>query len=315
MTNLSTLYIGSKDSNPPSSHVHISLWLLRSFPPPNPLPPSLQTVVSTAVTTQLSVSTFQELSCGKVDKHIADYKNRIPTSASSGTKPHSHAISHLSPLLLNSKLGIRTQESPANKHGIGQALGLGLGLGAAVATPVGVLGHQTPSAALECLRAAPLLEDLAEWSHWDLVFRPQFGSLSDFILSSSARGEIFALEISPGKLIKISPGSSIQDFYKAVDSFDATNAAGHLVSLVVTRGNTRDISVQLLASHVLASLQRRLAECEGGEGCEENERAVTGFVFACLTRIPVRICELIANEVSMWGHYFRTLHYYCENYI
>ena len=275
-------------------------------PPPNPLPPSLQTVVSTAVTTQLSVSTFQELGCGKVDKHIADYKNRIPTSASSGTKPHSHAISHLSPLLLNSKLGIRTQESPANKHGVG----LGQGLGAAVATPVGVLGHQTPSAALDCLRATPLLEDLAEWSHWDLVFRPQFGSLSDFILSPAARGEISALEISPGKLIKISPGSSIQDFYKAVDSFDATNAAGHLVSLVVTRGNTRDISVQLLASHVLASLQRRLAECEEGEGREENEGAVARFMFACLTRIPVRICELIANEVSMCGCYFRTLHYY-----
>ena len=261
-------------------------------PPPPPPPPTLS----------LSAD------CGQHSCHHSTLCQHLP-----GARLWPHVISHLSPLLLNSKLGIRTQESPVNKHGVGR--GLGLGLGAAVATPVGVLGHQTPSAALECLRAAPLLEDLAEWSHWDLVFRPQYGPLSDFILGPSTRGEISALEISPGKLIKISPGSSIQDFYKAVDSFDATNAAGHLVSLVVTRGNTRDISVQLLASHVLASLQRRLAECEGGEGCEENEGAVTGFVFACLTRIPVRICELIANEVSMWGHYFRTLHYYCENYI
>lgn len=180
---------------------------------------------------------------------------------------------------------------------------------------VGVLGHQSPAAALDCLRRAPLLEDLGAWSHWDLVYRPQFGQLSDFLLgrfnpggNTAGGGGVSALEISPGKLLKISASSTVQDFYGAVDSFDAVNTSGHLVSLVVARGNARDVSAQLLANHVLASLQRRLAEdggdC-GGDGEEEGSAlegvaggVVSRFVFDCLCRIPVRICELIANEVS-----------------
>ena len=49
------------------------------------------------------------------------------------------------------------------------------------ASKVGMLGHQTKEAAKICLHNCPLLEDLAEWSQWSLVFEPEHGKLKDFI--------------------------------------------------------------------------------------------------------------------------------------
>ena len=46
---------------------------------------------------------------------------------------------------------------------------------------VGILGHQTREQALACLQTCPLLDDLAEWSHWALVFEPELGGLKDFV--------------------------------------------------------------------------------------------------------------------------------------
>jgi hypothetical protein len=47
---------------------------------------------------------------------------------------------------------------------------------------VGILGHQTKDAAKICLHNCPLLENLADWSQWSLVFEPELGKLKDFIL-------------------------------------------------------------------------------------------------------------------------------------
>jgi len=46
---------------------------------------------------------------------------------------------------------------------------------------VGILGHQTRDAAKTCLHNCPLLEDMASWSQWSLVFEPEHGKLKDFI--------------------------------------------------------------------------------------------------------------------------------------
>ena len=44
-----------------------------------------------------------------------------------------------------------------------------------------MLGHQTKEAALACLHNCPIMVDIATWSHWSLVFEPEFGKLKDFI--------------------------------------------------------------------------------------------------------------------------------------
>ena len=46
---------------------------------------------------------------------------------------------------------------------------------------VGLFGPQSLESALACLLSAPLLEDLAEWSHWTMVFEPEHGTLKAFL--------------------------------------------------------------------------------------------------------------------------------------
>ena len=46
---------------------------------------------------------------------------------------------------------------------------------------VGIMGSQTRERAFACLENCPLLEDIAEWAHWDLVFKPELGLLKDFL--------------------------------------------------------------------------------------------------------------------------------------
>ena len=45
----------------------------------------------------------------------------------------------------------------------------------------GVLGHQTKDKAMAALQNCPLLDDLAEWTHWELVFQPELGGLKEFV--------------------------------------------------------------------------------------------------------------------------------------
>lgn len=46
---------------------------------------------------------------------------------------------------------------------------------------VGRLGEMSKEQALSSLLCCPLLEDLSEWSQWELVFKPSHGPLKDFI--------------------------------------------------------------------------------------------------------------------------------------
>lgn len=46
---------------------------------------------------------------------------------------------------------------------------------------VGVLGEMSKAQALASLLSCPLLEDLSEWSQWELIFKPRHGSIKDFI--------------------------------------------------------------------------------------------------------------------------------------
>lgn len=276
----------------------------------------MQEAASAAVTAQLGVDTFLELGCGKMGKMIAEY-DRAPG------KVKGQGIAYLTPILVNTKsrsnpagtqslskrmagqrsgqVGVSGQRSgvPGQRSGQVGMPGQRSGVQGQSSGQVGVLGHQSRREAWKCLRSAPLLTDLCEWSLWDLVFHPQFGSLSDFLFAKSAldsdEDRVSVLEVSPGKLLRVSSDSSIQDFYSAVDCYDAVGVAGHLVSLIVMRGNAQDISPQLLARHMTASLERRLVKTE--ETVAEREKAVCDFVFHCLVRIPLKICEIIATEV------------------
>jgi hypothetical protein len=223
------------------------------------------------VTSQFGVDSFEDLSCGSVHKIISE-------SQDSQIAAQTPSISYLYPLLLNGGTNIQDP-----KQG------------------VGVLGHQSIEDALGCLQRAPLLEDLKQWSHWELVYQPQHGPLDTFlerVLESRPSTAVHALEVVPGHLIRIDPNSSVSDFIDALSSNcpDPVNTAGHLVSLIVKRGSIRDISPQLLASHVTTCLEKMVTSDVYGEQEASDEAAQ--FVYRVLVRIPFKICQMLASEVS-----------------
>lgn len=228
-----------------------------------------QDAVSACVTNQFGVNSFEDLSCGSVHKIILESKD---TQIAAQTP----SISYLYPLLMNG--GTNIQDT---KQG------------------VGVLGHQSSEDALSCLQRAPLLEDLKQWSHWELVYQPEHGPLDAFLeraLDSRPNSAVHALEVLPGQLIRINPNSSVSDFIDSLQSSNPINTAGHLVSLIVKRGSIRDVSLQLLASHVTTCLEKMATNGVYGE--QETSNEVAQFVYRVLIRIPFKICQLLASEVS-----------------
>lgn len=54
---------------------------------------------------------------------------------------------------------------------------------------VGRLGEMSKAQALASLLSCPLLEDLSEWSQWELIFKPLHGSLKEFIERNAGRSQ------------------------------------------------------------------------------------------------------------------------------
>lgn len=56
---------------------------------------------------------------------------------------------------------------------------------------VGCLGEMSKAQALASLLSCPLLEDLSEWSQWELIFKPLHGALKDFIERNAGRTSFY----------------------------------------------------------------------------------------------------------------------------
>ena len=236
-------------------------------------------MVASAIKLQFGVTSVEDLGCGNIDKLMAEEES-LQHQTSSSTP----VIAFLSPVLVND------EPSEASLQQVAQPT-------------VGVLGHQTRDDALEILQKAPLLKDLTEWSHWELVYKPQLGNLSDFLYKEASKAGaksssfVHALELSPGKLLRICPDSSIQDFIEAVEASDPIGTAGHLVSMIVKRGSVREVSMQLLANRVETALEKLRASTAMADDWSPSGDAATKFVFDCLLRIPLKICNIVASVV------------------
>ncbi|XP_055510244.1 uncharacterized protein wu:fj29h11 isoform X2 [Leucoraja erinacea] len=177
---------------------------------------------------------------------------------------------------------------------------------------VGLLGELSKEQALTCLLNAPLLENLSQWSEWELVFEPQHGSLKDFIerhcgekaTQLSVEGlpvlnDLIAIEIKPGVLLRLTTDTSPELFAQAVKSHDPIGTAGHLVSIVTADG-LRNAPLALLANHVesaLATLGSSEGSYLGAERLSSDQSAK--FIIDCLVRIPIRLCKSLLQKVFL----------------
>ncbi|XP_070575816.1 uncharacterized protein [Ptychodera flava] len=183
---------------------------------------------------------------------------------------------------------------------------------------VGILGSQQRGKAMACLMNAPLLEDLAAWSHWSLVFEPEHGDIKQFIernsgtmISDSMTGvqfpfDVCVLEPKPGVLLKLTTTTSPAMFAEHAGKGDARPTAGHLVSIVIQYGGFKNSPLALLANMMESAFAKL---CVGGSapGAPQpyyeddyelnNYSTVLDFVMTLLMYIPTQICVAIANQV------------------
>jgi len=69
-----------------------------------------------------------------------------------------------------------------------------------------------------------------------------------------AVSDFMALEVEPGKLLKLTSRSNPADFVSALESCDAVHSAGVLVSIIVANGGLESTPLALLANHVTTQL-------------------------------------------------------------
>ncbi|XP_029383980.1 uncharacterized protein LOC115060244 isoform X2 [Echeneis naucrates] len=165
---------------------------------------------------------------------------------------------------------------------------------------VGRLGEMSQTQALASLLSCPLLEDLSEWSQWELIFKPGHGSLKEFIERNAANTGLEALEVTPGLLIRITTHTGDKHFSSAAMALDPVGTAGHLVSMVVADGIV-NAPTALLANHMESSLaaavaREDLSQAEDDVSCYSR---VAKFLLACLIRIPTRTCQALLQQVFL----------------
>ncbi|XP_035522155.1 protein NO VEIN isoform X1 [Morone saxatilis] len=165
---------------------------------------------------------------------------------------------------------------------------------------VGCLGEKSKAQALASLLSCPLLEDLSEWSQWELIFKPLHGSLKEFIERNAANTGLAALELTPGFLLRITTHTGDKHFSSAAGNLDPVGTAGHLVSMVVADGIV-NAPTALLANHMHSSLEAAMAsedlsQAEDDVSCYSR---VAKFLLACLTRIPTKTCQALFQPVFL----------------
>uniref|UniRef100_A0A673AIR0 Wu:fj29h11 n=1 Tax=Sphaeramia orbicularis TaxID=375764 RepID=A0A673AIR0_9TELE len=159
---------------------------------------------------------------------------------------------------------------------------------------VGRLGEMSKAQALASLLSCPLLEDLSEWSQWELIFKPLHGPLKDFIERNAANTGLAALEVTPGLLLRITTNTGDKYFCSAAVDLDPVGTSGHLVSIVVADGII-NAPTALLANHMQTSLAAAVAR-EDDVSCYST---VAKFLLSCLTRIPIRTCKTLLQQVFL----------------
>ncbi|XP_077481496.1 uncharacterized protein LOC144092518 isoform X2 [Stigmatopora argus] len=165
---------------------------------------------------------------------------------------------------------------------------------------VGPLGEMSMVQALASLQSCPLLDNLSEWSQWDLIFKPRHGSLKDFINTNAANTGLAALEVAPGFLLRITTSTGDKHFSNAAMSLDPVATAGHLVSIVVADGIS-NAPTALLANHIQTSLAAAVAKEDLSHAEEDIScySTVAIFLLDCLARIPNRICQALLKQVFL----------------
>ena len=104
------------------------------------------------------------------------------------------------------------------------------------------------------LASCPLLENLYDYTEWNLMYSPKHGSLKEFLCKRRELG-IVGYEVRPGCLLKLSSVTDMNKLKESISNCNSTNSAGHLVSLIAVKYETLKKSpIQLISNEIYSSL-------------------------------------------------------------
>ncbi|GFS15974.1 tudor domain-containing protein [Elysia marginata] len=163
-----------------------------------------------------------------------------------------------------------------------------------------------------------MLGSSSKGHHSESLYKPGLPEVQELLCQANHAGkhgvtatsDFMALEVEPGRLLKICTFSGPEQFESALLAEDPRLAAGHLVSLIVTNKGVEGAPLALLANHVkntLLTLHARSSafSTPGGPPSFESQKTIdlaVQFVVQMLVAIPLRICVAVAEQF----YYFLT---------
>lgn len=106
--------------------------------------------------------------------------------------------------------------------------------------------HVCTKDTVEVLLRAPMLVDLATWSHWDIKYAPSLGPLVGWLLSEVTTKELLCLLTRDGKVIRIDHSATVDSFFEAFLLGSAFETALKLLSLICLYGGEQNVPLPLL---------------------------------------------------------------------
>ncbi|KAH7429492.1 hypothetical protein KP509_09G052400, partial [Ceratopteris richardii] len=122
-------------------------------------------------------------------------------------------------------------------------------------TRVGLLGNLTSMDAKNCLVKAPMFCNIAEWSHWDIVFAPVLGPLQDWLEMEKSPRELVCLVTNNGSILRIDGTASADSLLAAAIKGLGKETALQLISLLAIYGGADKVPRALLKSYLSKALE------------------------------------------------------------
>ncbi|KAL4591063.1 hypothetical protein LXL04_004011 [Taraxacum kok-saghyz] len=108
---------------------------------------------------------------------------------------------------------------------------------------------------IEVLLRAPMLVDLAMWSHWDIKYAPCLGPLVGWLLSEVTTKELLCLVTKDAKVLRIDHSATVDSFLEAFLHVSCFETAVKLLSLIALYGGEKNAPLSLLKRHAKKAFQ------------------------------------------------------------
>ncbi|KAI3706216.1 hypothetical protein L6452_23812 [Arctium lappa] len=147
--------------------------------------------------------------------------------------------------------------------------------------------HVDTNDAVELLLWAPMLVDLASWSHWDYKFAPSLGPLLGWLLSNIKTKELHCLVTTDGKVLRIDHSATVDSFLEAFLHGSAFETAVKLLSLIALYGGERHVPFSLLKCHAKKGFEIML-KISSDKVVKDDQRLslASRFLIDCLGHLP-----------------------------